>query len=144
MGDSRGGRDCSADLDRPVVTLRLVITDVCDGALGEWEIHVIRPRRASDLHIHAVSYEKARLAGVLQWKQINKSQFASFGSEHTSPGLMRPLFCSCGRMTSLALLGLLMLAWNECTHQLALLWGTRHLISPELAGNIVTYFCFFL
>ena len=28
-------------------------------------------------------------------------------------------------------------AWKECTHQLALLWGTRHLISPELAGKDV-------
>ena len=34
-------------------------------------------------------------------------------------------------MTSLVLLGLLTHAQNECTHQLALLWGTRHLISPE-------------
>ena len=26
-------------------------------------------------------------------------------------------------------------AQKECTHQLALPWGTRHLISPELAGK---------
>ena len=28
-------------------------------------------------------------------------------------------------------------AWKECAHQLALPWGTRHLISPELAGKDV-------
>ena len=28
-------------------------------------------------------------------------------------------------------------AYKECTHQLALLWGTRHLISPELAEKDV-------
>ena len=28
-------------------------------------------------------------------------------------------------------------AYEECTHQLALPWGTRHLISPKLAGKDV-------
>ena len=37
----------------------------------------------------------------------------------------------------LVLLALLTHAWKECTHQLALPWGTRHLISPELAGKDV-------
>ena len=46
-----------------------------------------------------------------------------------------PGLSSCGKMTSLVLLGLLTHAQKECTHQLALPWGTRHLISPELAGK---------
>ena len=33
------------------------------------------------------------------------------------------------------LLNLLTHAKKECTHQLALPWGTRYLISPELAGT---------
>ena len=32
---------------------------------------------------------------------------------------------------------LLMRAYKECTHPLALPWGTRHLISPKLAGKDV-------
>ena len=35
------------------------------------------------------------------------------------------------------LLGLLTHAQKECTHQLALPWGTRHLTSPKLAGKCV-------
>ena len=35
------------------------------------------------------------------------------------------------------LLSLLTHAQKECTHQLALPWGTRHLISPGLAGKDV-------
>ena len=45
------------------------------------------------------------------------------------------MILSCGRMTSLVLLGSLTHAPKECKHQLALLWGTRHLMSPELAGK---------
>ena len=46
-----------------------------------------------------------------------------------------PWFSSCGRMTALVLLTPLMRAQKECTHQLALPWGTRHLISPGSAGK---------
>ena len=48
-----------------------------------------------------------------------------------------PWFSSCGRMTLLMLPGLLTHALKERTHHLAFLWGTRHLISPELAGKDV-------
>ena len=51
---------------------------------------------------------------------------------------LRALILFMCRMTSLVLHGLLTHAWKECTHQLALPWGTRHLISPELAEAFVT------
>ena len=51
--------------------------------------------------------------------------------------------CTC----QLATLGGSFLMVDAClgriTHQLAFPWGTRHLISPELAGNIVMILLFF-
>jgi hypothetical protein len=46
-----------------------------------------------------------------------------------------PRFSLCGRMT-LNVIGLLARAQKKSPHQLALPWGTRHLISPELAGKL--------
>ena len=40
------------------------------------------------------------------------------------------------------LLGRLTHAQKECTHQLALPWGSRHLISPALAGKDVIMILF--
>ena len=37
----------------------------------------------------------------------------------------------------IGVVGLLTRAYKECTYQLALPWGTRHLISPKLAGKHV-------
>ena len=45
--------------------------------------------------------------------------------------------CWCTELFFLVLLDLVTHAQKECTHQLALPWGTRHLISPELAGKDV-------
>ena len=46
--------------------------------------------------------------------------------------------------TLLVLLSLLTHVYEECTYQLALPWGTRHLISPELAGKNVLNLFFLL
>ena len=61
------------------------------------------------------------------------------GARHPSSGDESAAFSSCG-MTSLVLLGVFTHAKRNCTKQLALeevLWGTTHLISPELAGRDV-------
>lgn len=47
-------------------------------------------------------------------------------------------------LTLLVLLEFLTHVHEECTHQLAVLWGTRHLISPGLAGKNVLNLFFLL
>ena len=67
---------------------------------------------------------------------LHIAAWLAVGPTDCSPVLGKPLFMWQDDIL-LVLLIILTHAEKECIRQLALLWGTRHFISPELAGKDV-------